>query len=293
MDYYLFPIDNAAITAKNFYPHGERLTIQLYSNLTTNFIVGDYLLLAQQTEKYILPYIFSIVNINKEVQTLVIKVEAVYAQTLPLQAVLSLISLTHRETYDPPSSGYDKLSQPVFEAIVEFMSTSKDGRIDNLSSLDKVGEQVIHFSYSGISKIEVEEGDEEDEIIFSEEEVLDYVKDHIRNRGYYFQDETLYNYHICLKTRPFVILAGLSGTGKSKLARLYAEALGHHEHFKRLSVHPNWNDDRYLLGHYNTLTGEYVTEPTIEFILDAIKHHKNLYSLCLDEMYGGPQSQDN
>ncbi|GAC1677475.1 MAG: hypothetical protein PVS3B1_18000 [Ktedonobacteraceae bacterium] len=120
--------------------------------------------------------------------------------------------------------------------------------------------------------------------IFEETEVLDYVRDYIRQRGYYFENETLYNYHICLKTRPFVILAGLSGTGKSKLAQLYAEALGQDETFKRLPVRPNWNDDRYLLGHLNTVTGEYITEPAVEFILAAIANKKKLYSLCLDEM---------
>ena len=60
-----------------------------------------------------------------------------------------------------------------------------------------------------------------------ESHILDNVRKYISARGYYFDDETIANYHICLKTRPFVILAGLSGTGKSKLSQLYAEALGH------------------------------------------------------------------
>jgi hypothetical protein len=56
--------------------------------------------------------------------------------------------------------------------------------------------------------------------------LLEFIQSYIKARGYYFEDETLFNYHICLKTRPFVILAGLSGTGKSKLSQLYAEAIG-------------------------------------------------------------------
>ena len=94
-----------------------------------------------------------------------------------------------------------------------------------------------------------------------EKALLDNIKCYITARGYYFDDETLANYHICLKTRPFVILAGLSGTGKSKLSQLYAEALGQKQRYLRLPVRPNWNDDRYLLGHLNAITGEYVTEP--------------------------------
>ena len=117
-----------------------------------------------------------------------------------------------------------------------------------------------------------------------EKALLEHIQSYIRARGYYFDDETLYNYHICLKTRPFIILAGLSGTGKSKLSQLYAEALGHKQHYLRLPVRPNWNDDRYLLGHLNTITGEYFTEPAVEFIMEANADEDNLYFFCLDEM---------
>ena len=110
-----------------------------------------------------------------------------------------------------------------------------------------------------------------------EKALLRHIQSYIKARGYYFEDETLYNYHICLKTRPFIILAGLSGTGKSKLSQLYAEALGHKLHYLRLPVRPNWNDDRYLLGHLNTITGEYFTEPAVEFIMEANEDEDNLY----------------
>lgn len=117
-----------------------------------------------------------------------------------------------------------------------------------------------------------------------EKELLENIKQYIWGRGYYFDDETIYNYHISLKTRPFVILAGLSGTGKTKLSQLYAEALGQREHYKRLAVRPNWSDDRYLLGHFNTLTRQYITEPAVDFLLEAHADADNLYFLCLDEM---------
>src|SRR5271157_1261518 len=106
-------------------------------------------------------------------------------------------------------------------------------------------------------------------VMLKESELLDYIKRYIAAKGYYFDDETIYNYHICLKTRPFVILAGLSGTGKSKLSQLYAEAMGHtvqNKRYLRLAVRPSWNDDRYLLGYLNSITGEYVTEPAIDFV---------------------------
>src|SRR5947209_10884462 len=123
--------------------------------------------------------------------------------------------------------------------------------------------------------------------MLKEKNLLFFIKRYIAARCYYFDDETIYNYHICLKTRPFVILAGLSGTGKSKLSQLYAEAIGHtvqNKRYLRLAVRPNWNDDRYLLGYLNSITGEYVTEPAVDFIIKAEEDRDNLYFFCLDEM---------
>ena len=123
--------------------------------------------------------------------------------------------------------------------------------------------------------------------LLEERDLLEHIKCYIAAKGYYFDDETIYNYHICLKTRPFVILAGLSGTGKSKLSQLYAEAIGHivqNKRYLRLAVRPNWNDDRYLLGYLNSITGEYVTEPAVDFIIKAEEDRDNLYFFCLDEM---------
>lgn len=118
----------------------------------------------------------------------------------------------------------------------------------------------------------------------NEKTLLETIQRYIAAEGYYFDWETLLNYHICLKTRPFVILAGLSGTGKSKLTQLYARALGHKAHYLRLPVRPNWTDDRYLLGYFNTITNTYLTAPTVEFLLKANADEENIYFLCLDEM---------
>src|SRR6266566_4288425 len=119
-----------------------------------------------------------------------------------------------------------------------------------------------------------------------ESELLDYIKRYIAAKGYYFDDETICNYHICLKTRPFVILAGLSGTGKSKLSQLYAEAMGHtvqNKRYLRLAVRPSWNDDRYLLGYLNSITGEYVTEPAVDFILKAEENSSDRWIPLMSE----------
>jgi len=274
MNYYLFSIRNAAITVKNFYPLNERLTINYQADFPHVLQIEDRILLAQQIEQYVLPYEFSIVSINRQDHTMVIKVAAIHQHNLPLAAI-SLLLTAGKTAQDTV-----QLTQREVDGILSLMNMQIGGY--NLtdppppnppSDTSKVGDPRVEY-----------EPEPDDDTVFEETEVLELIKGHIHNRGYYFEDETLYNYHICLKTRPFVILAGLSGTGKSKLAQLYAEALGQWSHFKRLPVRPNWNDDRYLLGYLNTLTGEYITEPTVEFVLEAMRRPKRLFSLCLDEM---------
>jgi hypothetical protein len=119
----------------------------------------------------------------------------------------------------------------------------------------------------------------------SERLLLDQVKQYIAAKGYYFEDKLLYNYHICLKTRPFVILAGYSGTGKSKLPQLYAEALGYgQDYYLRVAVRPNWTNEQPLLGHLSSFARAYVREPVLDFLIKASEDSENLYFLCLDEM---------
>ncbi|GHO82282.1 McrB family protein [Dictyobacter formicarum] len=267
MNYYLFSVENRAITSRHLYPLNEELTLSFPGDLFFPFEIDDHIFLLHKMEKCILPYEFIVVKMNRDHGTFVVKVSVIYQQAIPLPAINLLLS------EDQTKGDFTQISKREVKAMTSLM------RI--LSSTTILSPE--QAASTSTASRQIDQAEEED-IIFDEREVLDYVKDYIRNKGYYFEDEALYNYHICLKTRPFVILAGLSGTGKSKLAQLYTEALGQQQHFKRLSVRPNWNDDRYLLGYLNTVTGEYITEPAVEFIMDAMKDQRNLYSLCLDEM---------
>jgi energy-coupling factor transporter ATP-binding protein EcfA2 len=50
--------------------------------------------------------------------------------------------------------------------------------------------------------------------------------DYVSSRGFNFEKEVLDNYVLSLKTKPFVILSGISGTGKTKIAQFFAEFMG-------------------------------------------------------------------
>jgi MoxR-like ATPase len=90
--------------------------------------------------------------------------------------------------------------------------------------------------------------------------------------------------------RHFVVLAGISGSGKTMLAHTYARALqaGEPEGERRLliePVQPGWHDPSPLLGYLNPLGSEgYVRTPFLEFLIRAAQDPTHPYVVILDEM---------
>jgi MoxR-like ATPase len=87
--------------------------------------------------------------------------------------------------------------------------------------------------------------------------------------------------------RHFAILAGLSGSGKTLLAREYAKALTANENRQRftLAVQPGWHDPGALLGFTNPLRGDsYSRTAFLEFLLTAVADPSRPYVVVLDEM---------
>jgi len=119
---------------------------------------------------------------------------------------------------------------------------------------------------------------------------LDEILARVAESRYVFADEIVTNYHLSLLTKPFVILTGLSGTGKTKLTRLYADAVygvsdgAVNNYYDIVAVRPDWTDSRGLLGYYNPLTRAYEATPFLRFMMRAISDPEHWYYLCLDEM---------
>ena len=93
--------------------------------------------------------------------------------------------------------------------------------------------------------------------------------------GLYFPTETVSNYLLALQTKGFVILTGISGTGKTKLAMHVAQSLAagraaeRDEHLCVVAVRPDWTDNRGLIGWHNPITTKYVLTPTLKLLLRA------------------------
>lgn len=105
-----------------------------------------------------------------------------------------------------------------------------------------------------------------------------------------------------IKTKPFIILAGMSGTGKSRLIRTLAfntcskvelrKDLTKPGNFEMIPVRPNWYDSSELMGYISRINGEkYITTSFLKFIAKAWKYLDVPFFLCLDEMNLAPVEQ--
>jgi 5-methylcytosine-specific restriction endonuclease McrBC GTP-binding regulatory subunit McrB len=132
-------------------------------------------------------------------------------------------------------------------------------------------------------------------------------------KGFYFNQDLITAFYSALKTKGFVILSGLTGTGKTKLAQLFAELLcpncnpqdkqntqtaqtsSENQNQCKcthlfLPVRPDWRDSKALLGYYNPITRRYERTPLLDFILEAMEDYNrnkkdaSPYFIILDEM---------
>ncbi len=105
-----------------------------------------------------------------------------------------------------------------------------------------------------------------------------------------------------IKSKPFLLLAGISGTGKSRIVRELARACWDADseeykaqkprNFEMVQVKPNWHDSSELIGYVSRIDGvRYVVGPFLKFMVKAIQDPETPYFLCLDEMNLAPVEQ--
>ena len=92
----------------------------------------------------------------------------------------------------------------------------------------------------------------------------------------------LATFHALMLTGDFVILSGLSGSGKTMLVKSYAQATGNMAHI--IAVKPNWTSAEDLIGYYNPLQRSYLTTPFLDALLTAQRDPQRLHIICLDEL---------
>ncbi len=136
--------------------------------------------------------------------------------------------------------------------------------------------------------------------ILQEKFDMEMVKEKAKEKGIdieflslpaFLPESHLKNLLVSALAKPFVILAGITGTGKSFIAREFAKAIG--AEYLMVPVRPDWNDPSALIGYKNVLAGkegEWISTPFLEFILAANAEYKENkkdpkpYVIILDEM---------
>lgn len=110
---------------------------------------------------------------------------------------------------------------------------------------------------------------------------VEQIADWVRSRGYFFEPWQIATYMAAAKTKSFVILAGVSGSGKSKLPELIGTATG--ATTELIPVRPEWTDSSELLG-YRDLRGTFRAGPLLK-LARAAGADPTSYNVCvIDEM---------
>ena len=181
---------------------------------------------------------------------------------------------------------------PELERSKESLIALLEKREDEISELksrqmsEEAKKETIEQAYFTIEEKE----DKEAEEITDEIEWLNKIKNSFKEVGFKFSDRLLYAFHTSLKVgdwNPLTVLAGVSGTGKSELPRLYSRYGG--INFLPLAVQSNWDSPYSLFGYYNSLEGKFNATSLLKVLYQVQEDAKNSISdyltiVLLDEM---------
>jgi MoxR-like ATPase len=176
----------------------------------------------------------------------------------------------------------------LFDSVAEIFKKDEDiinireNYLDNECYADELFRtfaiDFIYYASRQYDKNETEKGGDPEMTI---KEKIQNIKSYIAAKGFNYEGQLIENFYLSLKSKPFVILAGTSGTGKTKLVKLFAEAIG--AEMKLVPVRPDWSDSSDLFGHVD-LAGNFKAGAIIDFVKQAELDKDKPYFLCLDEM---------
>lgn len=109
-------------------------------------------------------------------------------------------------------------------------------------------------------------------------------------------------YLAAIRTKPFILLAGISGTGKSQIVKEMAFATcpdiddlqidkTSPGNYCLIEVKPNWHDSTELLGYDSAIKKRYVVTKFVKFVVKAMRYPNVPFFVCLDEMNLAPVEQ--
>lgn len=181
-----------------------------------------------------------------------------------------------------------------FERTLPELERSKEHMI---ALIEKQRNEIILLENKSQSRAEKEKSIEQiyfeiedSQEFMPEKEWLNKTKKTVEKVGFEFSNRLLYAFHTSLKIADWSslsVLAGVSGTGKSELPRLYSRYGG--INFLPLAVQPNWDSPHSLFGFYNSLEQKFNPTTLLKVLYQAQKSAQNsineyLTIVLLDEM---------
>ncbi len=103
-----------------------------------------------------------------------------------------------------------------------------------------------------------------------------------KNEGLYFSLDTLRAFLSGMAASRLIILEGLSGTGKSSLARYFSEFLGEESFFE--AVQASWRDRTSILGFYNDFSKRYSETDFLKRLYRMTYRTNDINIMVLDEV---------
>lgn len=161
--------------------------------------------------------------------------------------------------------------KPVTEEFIQSLTTRAD------EVLVQTEANIVETSSNIATSTELE----------AEAQFLQQFEQLLKMRNLYYNTQDLNHYHTTLKAGGLTILSGVSGTGKSQLVQVYAEALGLNEaEFLMIPVAPSWLDETDLLGYVDIQNNQYIPSITglVSLLLEAEKYPQKTFIVCFDEM---------
>ena len=134
------------------------------------------------------------------------------------------------------------------------------------------------------------------ESLFNPKETLEQVPfnmttliENIKLTGLLYEEKLIKRYVCSLMTKPFVILSGLAGSGKTQLALVFARVMSENidQQLCVVPVGADWTNREPLLGYPNALKqGEYIQPEcgALQIMMRALRNPNKPYFLVLDEM---------
>lgn len=185
------------------------------------------------------------------------------------------------------------------EGSVVFENLEEENNEENLIDEDiediKEEHDEINNDDENISDSDIDEDKEEDlvENIFKstsiESKFLKKFKDYTIKHNLCYDMKDLVNFHVSVKTNPLTIIAGMSGTGKTQIARAYAETLGINKENNTLlflPISPSYTEPEDLTGYLNNTNGLYIASETglVDLLIHAENNPNDIHMVIFDEM---------